>query len=150
ERRASPFHSIRLRAAVGNQVAADFAARAFDAGVRLALGNPSLRHGFEPRSRRYGSFRQSVECLADDLQRFAELGHSHAVTGQAIARGLDWHAEVEIFVRRVRLAATDVVRDTGSAKQRTADSNLLGELARNHSDALRPDQEEGIFLEHPL
>ena len=91
-----------------------------------------------------GPFRQSVEPLADDLQRFAELGHSDAVTGEAIARGLDWHAEVEIFVRRVWLTATDVVGDTGSAKQRAADSNLLGELARNHSDALRADQEEGF------
>src|SRR5882724_225111 len=83
-----------LGRAVGDQVAADLAARAFDAGVRLALGDAHLPHRLHPGAGRDGPRRQPVESLADDLDGLAELDHPHAVAREAVPRRLHRHLEV--------------------------------------------------------
>src|SRR5882672_3230778 len=102
ERGTAPLHAVRLGRAVGDQVAADLAARALDAGVRLALGDAHLPHRLHARAGRDGPRGQPVESLADDLDGLAELDHPHAVAREAVPRPLHRHLEVEVLVRRIR------------------------------------------------
>src|SRR5262245_17644563 len=89
ERCASPLHPVRLRAAVGDQVAPDLTARALDPRIRLALRDPHLAHRLHTGARGDGPRRQAIESLAHDLDRLAELDHPHPVARVAIAFGLD-------------------------------------------------------------
>src|SRR3989454_106291 len=90
----------------------------------------------------------SVEGLADDPDRLAELDHPHPVARVAVPLGLDRHDEVEVPVGRGRLGASHVVVHARAADERPRDAHVLGELARDHADPLRADAEERVVLEH--
>src|SRR5215831_7957581 len=47
----APLHAVGLGAAVGDEIAADLAAGALDARVRLALGDAHLPHRLDPGPR---------------------------------------------------------------------------------------------------
>ena len=64
ERGAAPLEAVGLGAAVGDQVAADLAARAFHPRVAFALGHAHLPHRLHARARGDRPLGQAVERLA--------------------------------------------------------------------------------------
>src|SRR5262245_34755326 len=148
--RPPPLHAVRLRPAVAHDVAADLAPRALHPRVALALRNSDLSDRLHARPRRDRSLRKPVERLAHDPDRLPELDHPHAVARVAVAGGLDRNFEVEVPVRRVGLGPPHVVTYPRAPDERARNADRLGELPRDHTDALCARAEEGVLLEHGL
>ena len=113
---APPLQAVRLRPAVGDQVAAELAAGAFHPRVAFALGHPHLPHRLHARAARRSGPRAARRAPGATIRdRLAELDHPHAIARVAVARRLHRHLEVEVPVGRVRLGSPHVVVEPGAA-----------------------------------
>ena len=161
----------RLRGAVGDDEAAELAARALDRVVELAgrdaeaLGDQlevvdqRLHRGTELVAGRQhdlavvGDVRplgQAVEALLEDPDRLAHLGDPAAVAVVAVADGPDGDLEVDLVVGEEWVGLPQVPRLAGRAQKRAGDAELEQALARDDPDVLGALEEDLVLVEQRL
>src|SRR5262249_49333544 len=116
----------------------------------LPLRDAHLPHRLHAGPRGDRALGQPREHLAHDLDGLAELHHAYAVARVAVAGRLHRHPEVEVLVGGVRLAAAQVVGDARATDERAAYAEVQRQLARDHADTLRAQEEERVVFEHRL
>src|ERR1041385_4673633 len=91
--------TIRIRAAIADQIEAEFALGSFDAAVRFAgLRSESTKLRLRIHDWTFGDFR---ERLVENLQRLAHFEDANHVAVEHITVLADGHAEIETVVDTV-------------------------------------------------